>query len=144
LYRTDENFLGKCNNGAIIIGSFSGSGVQLLSFFYPGPQWTLATFVIFFFGGILGLAGTKTTIQAIIKSCICIYTAWIPLCLIVILLGVLSFPLVFWDLPLNVLLLVWELLELEARNYNMRHFLLINLFTFFIFVGVVSVLVYYV
>jgi hypothetical protein len=82
--RTDENFLGKCNNGAIIIGSFGGSGVQLLSFFYPGPQWTLATFVIFFGGGILGLAGAKTTIQAIIKSCSCIYTAWIPLCLIVI------------------------------------------------------------
>jgi hypothetical protein len=59
LYRTDDNFLGKCNNGAIIIGSFGGSGVQLLSFCYPGPQWTLATFVIFFFGGILGLAGTK-------------------------------------------------------------------------------------
>jgi hypothetical protein len=128
LYWTDENFLGKCNNGTIIIGSFGGSGVQLLSLFYPGPQWALATFVIFFFGGILGLAGTKTTIQAIIKSCVCIYTAWIPLCLIVIPLVVLSLPLIFWKFPFNVSLLVWDLLELETRNYNMRYIIPFTLY----------------
>ena len=144
LYRTDDDFLGNCNNGAIIIGSFGGSGVQLLSFFYPSPQWTLATFVIFFFGGILGLAGTKTTLQGIIKSCVCKYTAWIPLCLIIIPLVVLSLPLICWKVRLGAFVFAWDILTLETRNYNIRHFLLMNLFTFLIFVGVVSVLVYYV